>query len=100
MRRRNSNLLPFDLKIERTLKNQIRSYRQELNMDGNQGDRNSDEYSEGNNDHNEMHNLRELALGDCWKPMMNENYSRIRQQFINAKNFKLNPSLILMVQQH
>ena len=41
-------------------------------MDENQGDRNSDEYSEGNNDHNEMHNLRELALGDCWKPMMNK----------------------------
>ena len=32
--------------------------------------------------------------------MTNENYSGIRQQFINVNNFGLNPSLISMVQQH
>ena len=65
MWRRNSDLLPFDQEIERTLKNQRRSNRQELNMDGNQGDRNSNAYSEGHGDHNDMLNLREPTLGDC-----------------------------------
>ena len=50
-------------------------------------------------DHNEMRNLREPTLGDYWKPMMNDNYSKIQQQFINANNFELKPSLISMVQQ-
>ena len=31
--------------------------------------------------------------------MLNDNYSRIRQQFINANNFELKPSMISMVQQ-
>ena len=51
MQRRNSNLLPFDPEIERILKNQRRSNRQDLNMDKNQGDHNSDSYSEGHSDH-------------------------------------------------
>ena len=98
MRRRNSDLLPFDMEIERTLKNQRRSNRQELNMDENQGVRNSDANSEEHSDHNKMRNLREPTLGDCWKPMMNDNYSGIQQQFINENNFELKLSLILMVQ--
>ena len=47
-------------------------------MDENQGDHNSNAYSEEHNDHNEMQNLREPTLGDCWKPMMNETYYGIR----------------------
>ena len=99
MRRRNSDLLPFDLEVNRILKNQRMSNKQELNMDENQCDRNSDAHNEGHSDHNEMSNLREPTFGDCWKSMVNENYSGIRQQFINVNNFELKPSLILMVQQ-
>ena len=62
MRQRNTNLLPFDLEIERPLKNQRRSNKQELNMDENQGNHISDAYSEGYSDHNEMWNLRETTL--------------------------------------
>ena len=79
MRQRNSDLLPVDPEIKRTLKNKRRSNRQELNMDENQGDCNSDAYSKGHSDHNEMRNLREPTLGDCWKPMLNDNYSGIQQ---------------------
>ena len=71
-------------------------------MDENQGDRNFDAYSEGHSDHDEMCNLREHTLGDCWKPMLNDKNSEIRQRFINANNannFELKPSLISMVQQ-
>ena len=69
-------MLPCDPEIERTLKNRRRSNRQELNMDENQGERNSDAYS----DRNEMQNFIEPTLVDCWKPMMIDNYSRSRQQ--------------------
>ena len=79
MRRINSDLLPFDLEIDRTLKNQRISNRELLNMDENQGDRNSDAYNEGHSDHNEMRGLREPTLGDYWRPMLNENYSGIRR---------------------
>ena len=59
MRRGNSDLLPFDPKIERTLKNTRRSNIEQLNIDENQGDHNIDAYSEGHSDQNEMCGLRE-----------------------------------------
>ena len=62
------------------------------------GDLNSDTLNEGHSDHNEMHGLREPTLGDCCRPMMNEDYSGIRHQPIHANNFELKPELINMVQ--
>ena len=62
-------------------------------------DQNSDRFSEGHSDHNEMPGLREPKLGDCWRPMMNEDYSGIHHQPIDANNFELKPALINMVQQ-
>ena len=61
---------------------------------------NSDRFSEGHSDLNEMAELREPTLGDYWRPMMNEDYSGIRHQPIDANNFELKPALIDMVQQH
>ena len=61
-------------------------------------DQNSDIFSEDHLDHNEMSRLREPTLGDCWRPMMNEDYSGIRHQPIAANNFELKPMLINMVQ--
>ena len=78
MQHKNSDLLPFDLEIERTLKNIRRSNSKQWNMDKNQGDRNTDAYNEGHSDQNEMRGLREPTLGICWRPMLNENYSGIR----------------------
>ena len=46
-----------------------------------------------------MSGLREPTLGDCWHPMMNEDYSGICHQLIDANNFELKPALINMVQQ-
>ena len=99
MRRRNSDLWPFDLEIERTLNSRRKSNREQLNMDENKVDRNFYAYSEGHSDHNEMHNLRDPTVGDCWKLMQNDNYSKIRHQFINEDNFELKLSLVSMVQQ-
>ena len=63
-------MFPFDPKIERALKNKRISNREQLNMDKNQGDRNSNAYSEGHSDHNEMCGLRKPTLGECMRPML------------------------------
>ena len=51
-------------------------------------DQNIDKFSEGHSDHNEIPRLREPTLGDCWRLVMNEDYSGIPHQFIDANNFK------------
>ena len=37
---------------------------------------------------------------DFWRPIIQEEYSAMRQSSIEANNFKLKPALITMVQQH
>ena len=93
-RKSNTELLPFDPEIKRTL------FRRKKVETGNSEmeDQNSDRFSECHSDHNEMLEFREPTLGDCWRPMMNEDYSRIIHKPIDANNFELKPTLINMVQ--
>ena len=49
---------------------------------------------QGQQPQNEAH-----MLPDYLRPIVNENYSGIRRQPINANNFDLKPSLIVIVQQ-
>ena len=39
-------------------------------------------------------------MEDFWRPIIQEEYSAIRQLAIEANNFELKPELITMVQQH
>ena len=39
-------------------------------------------------------------MEDFWRPIIQEEYSAVRQPAIEANNFKLKPTLITMVQQH
>ena len=39
-------------------------------------------------------------MEDFWRPIIQEEYSALRQLTIEANNFKLKPALITMVQQH
>ena len=39
-------------------------------------------------------------MEEFWRPIIQEEYSVVRQPAIEAKNFELTPSLITMVQQH
>ena len=87
--------MSFDLEIERTLCRIEKVKVDNIEME----DQNSDKFNEGHSDQNEMPRIRDLTLGDCWRPMMNEDYSGIRHQPIDANNFKLKPTLISMVQQ-
>ena len=61
-------------------------------------EQNSDKFSEGQSNHHEMPGIQEPTLSDCWRPMMNEEYSGIRHQPIGTNNFELKLALINMVQ--
>ena len=89
-------LLSFNHEIERTLFRRKKAKADNAEME----DQNSDRFSEGHSDNNDMPGLRESTLGDCWCPIMNEDYSGIRHQPLDAYNFELKPALINMVQQH
>ena len=62
-------------------------------------DQNSDRFSEGHWDQNEMPGIREPTLGDCWRPSLNEIFLGIRHQPIDANKFELKPALISIVWQ-
>ena len=93
-RKSSTELLPFNLEIERNMFRRKKAEAGNAEME----DRNSDRFNEGHLNHNEMPGLRESTLGDCWCPMMNEDYSGIHHQPIDANNFELKPALINMVQ--
>lgn len=81
MRRAGSlELMHFDPKIERTLRKIREEKRKEAQtmQCGNQ----------------------QRAIRDYFKPVINNNYSGIARQTINANNFELKPTLINMVQQN
>ena len=40
------------------------------------------------------------TMKDFWRPIIQEEYSAIRQPTVDANNFELKPALITMVQQH
>ena len=43
---------------------------------------------------------QQRAIRDYFKPVINNNYSGIARQTVNANNFEFNPALINMVQQN
>ena len=90
-----SELLLFDPETERSLFMLKRDKVDNPEME----DHNSDMFNEGHSNQNEIPGIREPTLGDYWRPMMNENYSRIQHQPIDTNNFNLKPTLISMVKQ-
>ena len=90
-----TELLPFNPETERTLFKRKKEKDDNTEMENH----NSDRFSKSHSNHNEMLGLREPTHGNCWRPMMNEDYSEIRHQSIDTNNFELKPALINMVQQ-
>ena len=43
---------------------------------------------------------RQDTMEDFWRPVIQEEYSAVRQPAVEANNFELKPALITMVQQH
>ena len=78
-RARTQNIIPINPKIERTFRSQ-RKKKVLAMADGEQ-------------------NAQPQTLKDYVRPIVNDNYSGVRCQTINANNFELKPALISMVQQ-
>ena len=92
-RKQGSDLIPADTELERTLKNLRKTKRPE----------NAAMVEEG---HDQTEGLRTAArrppiidiMEDFWRPIIQEEYSAIRQPTVDANNFELKPALITMVQ--
>ena len=95
-RRLESELLPMDTKIERTLRNlkNVKASEKIVMAE-----------KEGTNQHIPAEPIakrpqKQRTMEDFWRPSIINEYSAVRQPPIQANNFELKPALIIMVQQH
>ena len=93
-RKQDSDLLPADTELERTLRSLRKTKRAE-------------NAAMAYERHDQTEEQRTAArrppmtdtMEDFWRPIIQEEYSTIRQPTVDANNFELKPSLITMVQQ-
>ena len=98
-RRPKADMLPLDTEIERTLQNLRRITSAESRNMANQRERLQAIPKEEEEEEVER-NQRPNTMEDFWTPIIQEEYSTVRQPAIEANNFELKPALITMVQQH
>ena len=94
-RKSDSDLFPQDTELERALRN-LRKVRREETVTM------ADERM-GQAEEHEITTERAPrpdTMEDFWRPVIQEEYSTVRQPAIEANNFELKPTLITMVQQH
>ena len=85
-RKSEADLLPLDTEIEITLRN-LRNITSRLQAIPEEEE--------------EVERPQRLnTMEDFWRPIIQEEYSVVRQPAIEANNFELKPALITMVQQH
>ena len=96
-RRPEADLLPLDTEIERTLQNLRKIIVAESRNMANQRERLHTILEE---EEEVERNQRPNTMEDFWRPIIQEEYSAVRQPAIEANNFELKPTLITMVQQH
>ena len=91
-----AELLPLDTKMERTLRN-LRKVKgaKSVTME-NQRERMQPIPEEAETKRPQ----RQMTIEDFWRPVIQDEYSSMRQLAIEANNFELKPALITMVQQH
>ena len=94
-KKQDSDLFPADTELERILRSLRKTKRAEnTTMEDER--------------HNKTEEQRTSArrppitdtMEDFWRPIIQEEYSTIRQPTVDANNFELKPTLITMVQQH
>ena len=94
-RKQDSDLIPVDTEFKRTLRSLRKTKRAE-------------NAAMAEERHDQTEEQRTAArrppitdtMEDFWRPIIQEEYSTIRQPIVDANNFKLKPALITMVQQH
>ena len=87
-------LLPLDTKIEITLKNMRKATSTGDRSMANQIKRLQTIPEEEESERPQMPN----TMDEFWRPIIQEDYSAVRQPPIEAYNFELKPTLITMVQ--
>ena len=95
-RKLEEDLLPLDTETERTLKNTRKATSAEYKTMANQRERLQTIPKEEEIERSQRPNTME----EFWKPIIQEEYSAMRQPPIEANNFELKPTLTTMVQQH
>ena len=94
-RKQNTDLIPADTELEKTLRS-LRKIKKAENSTM------ADERQEQNDEHREAVRRPPITdtMEDFWRPIIQDEYSAIRQPAVEANNFELKPALITMVQQH
>ena len=89
------DLFPLDTELERTLRNlrKVRSAETEIMANERMGQAVEQETA------SERAPVQD-TMEDFWRPVIQEEYSVVRQPAIEANNFELKPTLITMVQQN
>ena len=94
-RKQNTDLIPADTELEKTLRS-LRKIKKAGNSIM------ADERQEQTDEHREAVRRPPITdtMEDFWRPIIQDEYSAIRQPAVEANNFELKPALITMVQQH
>ena len=94
-RKQNTDLIPADTELEKTLRS-LRKIKKAENSTM------ADERQGQNDEHREAVRRPPITdtMEDFWRPIIQDEYSAIRQPAVEANNFELKPALITMVQQH
>ena len=94
-RKQDSDLFPADSELERTLRSLRKNKRAE---NAAMADERHDQTEEQRTAAKRP--LITDTMEDLWRPIIQEEYSAIRQPTVNENSFELKPALITMVQQH
>ena len=93
-RKQNTDLIPADTKLERTLRSLRKTKRAENSA---MADERQDQTEEQRTAARRPPIID--TMEDFWRPIIQDEYSAIRQPTVDANNFELKPALITMVQQ-
>ena len=93
-RKQNTDLIPADTELERTLKCLRKTKRAENSA---MADERQDQ-TEGQRTAARRPPITD-TMEDFWRPIIQDEYSAIRKATVDANNFELKPALITMVQQ-
>ena len=95
-RKLEAELLPLDTELERTLRNLRKVKGAKSTTMENQRERMQPIPEEAKTKRPQ----RQMTMEDFWRPVIQDEYSTVRQPAIKANNFEMKPTLITMVQQH
>ena len=93
-RKQNTDLIPADTELERTL----RSLRKKKRAENSAMAEERQDQTEGQRIASRRPSITD-TMEDFWRPIIQDEYSAIRQPAVDANNFELKPALITMVQQ-